>query len=598
MRRALESEYVSENLHHWIDLIFGYKQRFPEAKKWHNLFIHIDAITDITQKRAILEQIDSFGQTPSQLFFKPHPKRLTKEEVIGSIFASKEVKFYGKNNLCESQGTDIIAMRLIEKSKELVTVYNDCTVSSHLWRREHIRLEKKKSLTLFNLARRKKTPKFGYRFSSLLTNHNVCVTIDESGLYVFACGFDNMTFVVWDIARGEVVQTVVRHTQLVSCLALDEDADRDNRLLVTGSHDTTVMVWRLQKRHSVSLSSRKALYEVVDPEPRFILTRQTAKITCVDISIKSGMIVCCDMNGELNMYNASTGDHLERLRPLLDIEQMSTAGEQILPTPDALDSQMNLPPLGPIDGANSQPDQPNNVAQAMPSTATDAPISSTNTMIELDLNVHAQSHDHNNQNKEEEKYIDNNNDGNNNDNDDNDDDDDDDESENNNYNNNRKFALSASASTLVMDPSFGKAKSILGIVEDIGPCLNMVRVSSFGDIACYSNGLKHLCIYACNGELVKKRNTNDDILSVIKFNKDGNYIVTGGTATSTFIRDTRALKVRKQFTESKEIIRCITLDKDEIFMFVAVAGGDVLIYSLAMSKFLNNQIHNLDRLGF
>lgn len=37
-RKALESEFVSQNLHHWIDLIFGYKQTGAEAKKADNLF--------------------------------------------------------------------------------------------------------------------------------------------------------------------------------------------------------------------------------------------------------------------------------------------------------------------------------------------------------------------------------------------------------------------------------------------------------------------------------------------------------------------------------------------------------------------------------
>jgi len=36
LQEALESEYVSQHLHEWIDLIFGYKQRGKEAASADN----------------------------------------------------------------------------------------------------------------------------------------------------------------------------------------------------------------------------------------------------------------------------------------------------------------------------------------------------------------------------------------------------------------------------------------------------------------------------------------------------------------------------------------------------------------------------------
>lgn len=149
-REALESEYVSMNLHHWVDLIFGVKQKGQAAIDAYNVFYYltyenalstgIDSIEDDLQREAIKAQVTHFGQTPSQLFSKPHPQRVPCSEVpvplCSKIQALHDLVLYSlpapKQFGASGEHGSVISIT-IEGGDKLVVVYADLSVGTYRW---------------------------------------------------------------------------------------------------------------------------------------------------------------------------------------------------------------------------------------------------------------------------------------------------------------------------------------------------------------------------------------------------------------------------------------------------------------------------------
>ncbi|CAG5895757.1 protein FAN [Menidia menidia] len=260
-KTALESQYVSEHLHEWIDLVFGFKQKGSEAVAAHNVFhpltyeggIDCDSIEDTDQRIAMLTQILEFGQTPKQLFTSPHPQRITPR--FQNITRSPSINSPISELSPASQSDDSSFEDLTEESRKLAWANMGSLklISSHKIHKEAVTgiavtrdgasiFSTSQDSTLKMFSRELKEFQRSMSFSNMALSS--CLMLSD-GKTVVCSSWDNNVY-FYSIPYGRRQDTLMGHDDAVSEVCWFDDR------LYTASWDSTVKVWQCAVNSSSS----------------------------------------------------------------------------------------------------------------------------------------------------------------------------------------------------------------------------------------------------------------------------------------------------------------------------------------------------------
>ena len=268
-REALESEFVSKNLHHWVDLIFGYKQRGKAAESACNVFyymtyegaVDVEGIKDPLLLKATQDQIACFGQTPSQLLTVPHPGRQrAADSITGShwLFDNDNgvsnyalpVPNYGENrasfmNVLPTGQLVVVSPTLEMKIHRFVP---NLPGSSGVPFTFDAAKEQSTLGSLMGSIRRKagfhdvaESIKFAAKLDPKLLSSGMtlpCAAI-PNGRFLIVAGHADNSLKVYNNETGAVENAKIGHRAPVVALELS----KDGRVLATGSADGTVGIW-------------------------------------------------------------------------------------------------------------------------------------------------------------------------------------------------------------------------------------------------------------------------------------------------------------------------------------------------------------------
>ncbi|XP_077360671.1 neurobeachin a isoform X3 [Festucalex cinctus] len=335
-RMALESEFVSCQLHQWIDLIFGYKQRGPEAVRALNVFnflayegaVNLD-ILDAAQREVMEAQIQACGQIPSQLLIEPHPPRssamhlcflpqsplMFKDQMQQDVImvlkfpSNSPVTHVAANTLPHLSipaAVTVTCSRLFAVNRWHNTVGLRGAPGYSLEQAHHLPIEMD-PLIANNSGTNKRQITDLVDQSIQINTHCFVVTADNR--YILVCGFWDKSFRVYSTETGKLTQIVFGHWDVVTCLARSESYIGGDCYIVSGSRDATLLLWYWSGRHHIiGDNPNNSDY----PAPRAVLTGHDHEVVCVSVCAELGLVISGAKEGPC-LVHTITGDLLRAL---------------------------------------------------------------------------------------------------------------------------------------------------------------------------------------------------------------------------------------------------------------------------------------------